>query len=102
MAIFNNKAKNDNKTTAVDMTKGFIPKLLLFFCVPLILGNFFQVLYNTVDTMVVGNFVGKEALAAVGSTGTIVGNGKPNAIIAPTGSFIRKVGFLIGRKRILD
>lgn len=72
MAIFNNKAKNDNKTTAVDMTKGFIPKLLLFFCVPLILGNFFQVLYNTVDTMVVGNFVGKEALAAVGSTTQII------------------------------
>lgn len=54
------------------MTDGFIPKLLLCFCVPLILGNFFQVLYNTVDTVVVGNFVGKEALAAVGSTNPII------------------------------
>ena len=54
------------------MTDGFIPKLLLYFCVPLILGNFFQVLYNTVDTVVVGNFVGKEALAAVGSTNPII------------------------------
>ena len=62
----------ENKSTAVDMTEGFIPKQLLFFCVPLILGNFFQVLYNTVDTMVVGNFVGKEALAAVGSANPII------------------------------
>lgn len=54
------------------MTTGFIPKQLLYFCVPLILGNFFQVLYNTVDTMVVGNYVGKEALAAVGSTNQII------------------------------
>ena len=60
------------KSTAVDMTEGFIPRQLLYFCVPLILGNFFQVLYNTVDTMVVGNFVGKEALAAVGSTNPII------------------------------
>lgn len=63
---------NKSKSKAVDMTDGFIPKLLLCFCVPLILGNFFQVLYNTVDTVVVGNFVGKEALAAVGSTNPII------------------------------
>ena len=61
-----------SKSTAVDMTSGFIPKLLIFFCIPLILGNLFQVLYNTVDTMVVGNFVGREALAAVGSTAQII------------------------------
>lgn len=54
------------------MTAGFIPKLLIAFCIPLILGNLFQVLYNTVDTMVVGNFVGREALAAVGSTAQII------------------------------
>ncbi len=64
--------QRETKSTAVDMTEGFIPKQLLYFCVPLILGNFFQVLYNTVDTMVVGNFVGKEALAAVGSTNPII------------------------------
>ncbi len=61
-----------SESTAVDMTEGFIPKQLLYFCVPLILGNFFQVLYNTADAMVVGNFVGKEALAAVGSTNPII------------------------------
>ena len=54
------------------MTQGSISKLLLFFCLPLILGNMFQVLYNTVDTMVVGNFVGKEALAAVSATSPMV------------------------------
>ncbi len=76
MGIFKRNSDNTDKTqtksTAVDMTTGFIPKQLLYFCVPLILGNFFQVLYNTVDTMVVGNYVGKEALAAVGSTNQII------------------------------
>ncbi|MDD3253475.1 MAG: MATE family efflux transporter [Lachnospiraceae bacterium] len=60
------------KTTAVDMTKGSIVKLIACFAVPLIMGNFFQLLYNTVDVLVVGNFVGKEALAAVGSTTAII------------------------------
>jgi Na+-driven multidrug efflux pump len=39
----------------------------VLFAVPLLIGNIFQMLYNTVDSVVVGNFVGKEALAAVGS-----------------------------------
>ncbi len=54
------------------MTTGPIPGILLRFCIPLILGNLFQVFYNTVDAMVVGNFIGKEALAAVASTGPLV------------------------------
>ena len=41
----------------------------LLFALPLMAGNLFQQLYNTVDSIVVGNFVGKEALAAVGSHG---------------------------------
>ena len=44
---------------------------LIAFALPLLLGNIFQLLYNTVDTIVVGRFVGKEALAAVGSTSMI-------------------------------
>ena len=55
-----------------DMTEGSIAKQLLLFSLPLMVGNIFQMLYNTVDVMVVGNFVGKEALAAVGSTTMIV------------------------------
>lgn len=60
------------KTTAVDMTSGPIAKQLIIFAVPLLFGNLFQLLYNTVDVLVVGNFVGKEALAAVGSTTSII------------------------------
>lgn len=60
------------KSTAVDMTSGPIAKQLILFAVPLLLGNLFQLLYNTVDVLVVGNFVGKEALAAVGSTTPII------------------------------
>ena len=50
------------------MTKGSILGQIILFSLPLMLGNAFQMLYNTVDVIVVGNFVGKEALAAVGST----------------------------------
>lgn len=56
----------------IDVTEGVIWKQLLAFFFPLWLGTFFQQLYNTVDTVVVGRFVGKEALAAVGCTGTVV------------------------------
>ena len=55
-----------------DITQGVIWKQLLTLFVPLWFGTFFQQLYNTVDTVVVGRFVGKVALAAVGSTGVIV------------------------------
>ena len=60
------------KTTARNMTSGSIVKQILLFSLPLMLGNIFQMLYNTVDSIVVGQFVGKEALAAVGSTTMIV------------------------------
>lgn len=50
------------------MTEGNILKKIFFFSVPLILGNLFQQLYNTVDSIIVGNYVGKGALAAVGSS----------------------------------
>ena len=60
------------KTKTLDMTKGNIATLLITFAIPLLIGNIFQYLYNTVDSLVVGNFVGKEALAAVGSTTYII------------------------------
>ncbi len=60
------------KARSMDMTDGSIAKLLIAFSLPLLLGNIFQQLYNTVDSLVVGNFVGKEALAAVGSTGPVI------------------------------
>ena len=61
-----------HNTTARDMTEGGILRHLIAFSLPLLLGNIFQMLYNTVDSIVVGKFVGKEALAAVGSTTMIV------------------------------
>ena len=54
------------------MTEGVIWKEILFFAIPLILGNLFQQLYNTVDSIIVGNYVGSNALAAVGSSGAII------------------------------
>lgn len=54
------------------MTEGSIPRLLITFALPLMLGNVFQQLYNTVDSIIVGNFVSKQALAAVGCTGPII------------------------------
>ena len=59
------------KKTSVDMTSGPIIHQIVFFALPLMLGNLFQMMYNTADTIVVGNFVGKEALAAVGATSMI-------------------------------
>ena len=59
-----------NKQTM--MTEGAIWKKILFFSIPLILGNLFQQLYNTVDSIIVGNFIGSNALAAVGSGGSFI------------------------------
>lgn len=55
-----------------DMTKGNALSVILKFTLPLFLGNVFQQMYNMVDTIIVGRFVGPDALAAVGSTGTIM------------------------------
>ena len=55
-----------------DMTQGSVLGQLIGFAIPMMLGLLFQQLNNTVDTIVVGRFVGKEAMAAVGSTGSIL------------------------------
>lgn len=54
------------------MTKGAPAKLIARFIIPIIIGNIFQQLYNMVDTIIVGRFVGMNALAAVGATGSVV------------------------------
>lgn len=54
------------------MTEGVEWKSIVLFALPLMLGNLFQQLYNTADSIIVGNFVGKEALAAVGSVDPII------------------------------
>ena len=55
-----------------NLTEGKPLKLLFFFAVPMVVGNLFQQLYNMVDSMVVGRFVGEDALAAVGSSFPVV------------------------------
>lgn len=58
-------------TQKTRMTEGCIWKILLRFAIPLFLGHLFQQLYNTVDSLVVGNFCGNDALAAVSSSGSL-------------------------------
>lgn len=59
-------------TEPVDMTEGSPWKKIVLFAVPMLVGNIAQQLYNTVDSVVVGNYVGDNALAAVGSAGPIL------------------------------
>lgn len=54
--------------TKNEITEGVIWKQLLLFFFPILLGTFFQQLYNTIDSVIVGQFVGKEALASVGGS----------------------------------
>ena len=60
-------AKNMTK----DMTTGSPMKNIIKFCLPLMLGNLFQQFYNMADIIIVGRFVGKAALSAVGSVGPL-------------------------------
>ena len=57
---------------ATDMTNGKITPQLVKFTIPLVLGNLFQLTYNAADTIIVGKYVGEEALAAVGTSGPIM------------------------------
>ena len=59
-------------SAARNITEGVIWKQLLIFFFPILLGTFFQQMYNAVDTIIVGRFVGTQALAAVGSTGALI------------------------------
>ena len=51
-----------------DLTNGNITRSLLWFAFPIMVGNLLQQFYNVVDTLIVGQFLGKDALAAVGSS----------------------------------
>ena len=57
-----------------EITEGIIWRQLLKFFFPIVFGTFFQQLYNTADAMIVGRFVGKEALSAVGGTTSVLIN----------------------------
>jgi len=79
--MFVNSSKTSDKTIVSEITTtqnaithGVIWKSLILYVLPLIMGTFFQQLYNTVDAVVVGRFVGKEALSAVGGTSAMLVN----------------------------
>ena len=55
-----------------DMTSGKITPLLINFTIPLVLGNLFQLTYNAADSIIVGKFVGEDALAAVGTANPLM------------------------------
>ena len=57
---------------AASLTEGSISQGIIAFALPLFLGNLFQQLYNTADSLIVGNFLGSEALAAVSSSGNLI------------------------------
>lgn len=80
------------KRKDTDMTSGSIPLLLIEFAVPLLIGNIFQQLYNTVDSIVVGNYVSKQALAAVGCTGPVI-----NALIGVFSGLASGAGVVISQ-----
>ena len=75
-----------------DVTKGAILPQILFFALPLILGQLFQQLYNTFDTWCVGNFVGKNSFSAVGTVGSIT-----NMLIGFAGGFSTGAGVVISQ-----
>ena len=59
-------------TTTKDMTQGSVWKNIIYFAIPIFISNLFQQLYNSVDSLIVGNFVSKQALAAVSSSGNLI------------------------------
>ena len=86
-------ARKLTKSTTRNMTSGSILRQVILFSLPLMLGNVFQMMYNTVDSIVVGNFVGKEALAAVSSTTIIV-----NILVFFFDGFSVGAGVVIGQR----
>lgn len=80
------------KSRMYDMTVGSPAKLMLQFAVPLLIGNLFQQLYNMVDSVVVGQFIGANALGAVGATGSII-----NLFFGLTNGLANGIGIIIAQ-----
>ena len=102
-------AKKSPFSMNVDLMHGPIFKNLLLFMLPIFISNLFQQLYNTVDTMIVGNVLGDTALAAIGSCGSIyellLGFGRENipammaAVVVISVPLV--VLFLVFRKKVM-
>jgi len=85
-----------SKTTINDMTIGSPAKLIIKFMIPMCLGNLFQQFYNVVDSIVAGQFLGVQALAAIGSTGSLMFIGWLNGL---TSGFAIMVAQSFGAKQ---
>ena len=85
-----------SNTTSTLMTEGTIWKRIITFAFPLFWGNLFQQLYNTADSLIVGNFLGDAALAAVSSSGSLIFLmvGFFNGISIGAGVVIARAGYL--------
>lgn len=59
------------RKTNIDMTQGIIAKHIFFYAVPVLFGELFQQMYNTIDTLILGNYVSMQAMAAVAGTSTV-------------------------------
>ena len=86
------KQRFTGKKSEVDMTEGSISRHLISFAFPLLIGNIFQMLYNMVDTWVVGNFVNDAAFSAVGSVGPMI-----NMLIGFFGGLASGAGVVISQ-----
>ena len=61
----------EQNSSVLNMTEGNPVSLIIKFSIPMLIGNLFQQLYNLVDSIIVGQFVGPQALAAIGVTGSV-------------------------------
>lgn len=91
-----------------DMTTGNPFKLIIKFCIPLIIGNLFQQLYNVADTVIVGKFLGVDAFAAVGATGSLCflfigfANGMCSGFCIPVARYFGAEDYKSMRKNIIN
>ena len=69
--IFYGEKMKEHNSSVLNMTEGKPVSLIIKFSIPMLIGNLFQQLYNLVDSIIVGQFVGPEALAAIGVTGSV-------------------------------
>ena len=96
-------AKMENKQNKdIDMTQGVIYKQLIKFFIPLLFSSFFQQLYNTADAVIVGRYVGKIALSAVGASTGVILAVFINFFIAMTGGAAVIVSQYYGARRRRD
>ncbi len=91
------------QTRQIDMMQGSILKGMLAFCLPLLAGTFFQMLYNTVDALIVGRFVGAAALSAVGGAPAVIYGILVGLFVglASGGSVVCSQAYGAGNKRVL-